>query len=127
MYYNQIVSTFARTTVLFEYKKIIGGKQMTASFVPDILGPKTKDFKSILNPNILSPKRTQRSTNDYADYLVAKYHSPEFRPLFLRAVWHLEKQVIDRIVEASFSSASNPRAYFISSVKSEKAYYENKT
>lgn len=85
-----------------------------------LLSPKTKDFQSYLGPRI--PK-SQRVTNDIADELVAKFKAPEFRPLFLKAAWRLDRDTINRHVATAFELGRNPKAYFISLVKQEQRYY----
>lgn len=88
--------------------------------IADILGPRTKDF----NPILGTPrKKTQEETERIANYLVEKFKSPEYKPVFLKAAWRLEKGTIDRLVGNAFERGSNPRAYFIASVKKEKTYY----
>lgn len=82
--------------------------------------PRTKDNKTILDPRI--PRKTQQQTDNIANYLVQKFNSPQFRPIFLKAAWRLSEARINDIVEEAFKKANNPRAYFIASVKREKAY-----
>lgn len=104
---------------VFGVSKIIEGKQMTQP-IGDILGPRTKDNKTILDPRI--PRKTQQQTENIANYLVQKFNSPQFRPIFLKSAWRLSEKRINAIVEEAFKKASNPRAYFIASVKRERAY-----
>lgn len=89
--------------------------------INSILGPRNKEFK-ILIPK--TPRRipTQLSTNSLADYLVDKFKSPEFRPLFLKVAWRLDRGSIDRYVASAFELGRNPRAYFIKLVKQDDAY-----
>jgi hypothetical protein len=81
--------------------------------------PRNKDDKTILDPRI--PRKTQQQTESIAAYLVDKYASPGYRPIFLKAAWRLSENRIQAIVEASMK-AINPRAYFIASIKNERAY-----
>lgn len=83
--------------------------------------PRNKDNKTILDPRI-PRKKSQSQTESIANYLVQKFNAPQFRPLFLKAAWRLSEQRINAIVEEAFKKASNPRAYFIASVKREKGY-----
>jgi len=94
---------------------------MNASTPSDILGPRIKDRETILVPK--NPrKKTQSETENIAGYLVDRFSSPEYRPIFLKAAWRLSEQRIHAIVEEAFKKADNPRAYFIASVKGDKAY-----
>lgn len=86
-----------------------------------ILGPRKTEVKNILGPR--NP-RTQTETDALADRLVTMFNSPEHRPFFLKAAWRLSEARLIEIAEKALSSGYNsPRAYFISSVKREKAYY----
>jgi hypothetical protein len=85
----------------------------------ELLGPRTKEANN-LDPRI---PRSQKETDNIADYLVDKFKSPEYRPLFLKVAWRLDRGTIDRLVATSFELGKNPRAYFITLVKREKAYY----
>lgn len=87
--------------------------------VGSLLGPRKKEA------NLLGPRipRSQAETDNVADYLVDKFKSPEFRPLFLKVAWRLDRGTIDRYVATSMELGKNPRAYFISLVKRDKAYY----
>lgn len=90
-----------------------------------ILGPRTKEGTDILDPRIPreTSSKTQGGTEQVAEYLVAKYKSPSFRPVFLKAAWRISEARLMQIVEASFGDGvRNPRAYFISAVKSERSY-----
>lgn len=82
--------------------------------------PRNQEDKIILDPR--TPRKTQAQTDNIANYLVDKFSSPQFKPIFLKAAWRLSEQRINVIVEEAFKKASNPRAYFIASVKREKAY-----
>lgn len=75
--------------------------------------------------NILGPRipRSQRETDEIADWLVEKFKSPEYRPLFLKAAWRIDRGTLERHVASAQELGKNPRAYFISLVKREKAYY----
>lgn len=87
------------------------------------LAPRNKDFQSVLVPK--TPRSNQqKSTEEIAAYLVDKFKSPEFTPLFLKVAWRLDRGTIDRYVATAFELGKNPRAYFISLVKRDKAYYE---
>lgn len=90
---------------------------MSENLVSNILGPRNKDIKTILGP-----RRTQKQTEGIANYLIEKFQSPQFRPVFLKAAWRLSEDRINTIVEEAFKKGVNPRAYFIASVKREKAY-----
>lgn len=91
--------------------------------VKTLLGnPRTKEI-NILDPRI---PRSQRETDAIADWLVEKFNSPEFRPLFLKAAWRLDRGTIERHVASAFELGKQPRAYFIALVKREKAYHESK-
>lgn len=81
--------------------------------------PRTKDKENILDPR--TPRKSQQQTDGIANYLVEKYNSPQFRPLFLKAAWRLTEDRINKIVESSMK-ATSPRAYFIKSVKNDRAY-----
>ncbi len=97
-----------------------GGKQMQQ--VKSLLGiPRTKET------NVLGPRipRSQKETDNIADYLVDKFKSPKYRPLFLRVAWRLDRGTIDRFVATAFELGKNPRAYFITLVQREKAYHES--
>lgn len=83
--------------------------------------PRIKDNKTVLVPRI-PRKKSQKETENIADYLVSKFNAPQFRPLFLKAAWRLSEARINAIVEEAFKKARNPRAYFIASVKQEKSY-----
>jgi len=82
--------------------------------------------KTLLNPTLIlgGGKKTQKSVDNYVDYLVGKYHSPEFIPLFRKAVWHLTYEALAHIVGSS-EKATNPRAYFIACVKRHPDYYKS--
>lgn len=84
-----------------------------------LLGPRKKEA------NLLGPRipRSQQETDAVAEYLVEKFQSPQFRPLFLKVAWRLDRGTIDRYVASSFELGKNPRAYFISLVKRDKYYY----
>lgn len=82
--------------------------------------PRIQDNKPILDSRILE-KKTVQQTDSVANYLVEKYNSPAYRPIFLKAAWRLTEQRIMEIVEASMA-APVPRAYFIKSVKNERDY-----
>lgn len=84
--------------------------------------PRNQDGSKILVPR--SPrKKTQRDTDRLADYLVEKFNSPEYRPVFLRAAWRLDAGAIYVLVETALRpEVKNPRAYFIASVKAEPGY-----
>lgn len=88
--------------------------------INQLLGPRNKDVQIILDPR--NPRRTQQETDNIANYLVDKFKSPQFRPIFLKAAWRLSEKRINQIVEEAFIKGRNPRAYFITSVKNEKAY-----
>lgn len=88
--------------------------------VESLLGTPRKKEANILGPRI---PRSQKETDATAEYLVEKFKSPEFRPLFLKAAWRLDRGSIDRYVAAAFELGKNPRAYFITLVKRDKAYY----
>ena len=96
-------------------------KEGNVEKIDGILSPKTEELKHPKSKD-LSPK-SQRVTNDLADWLVSKFKAPEFRPLFLKAAWRLDRGTIERHVAAAFELGTHPRAYFISLVKQEKAYY----
>lgn len=68
-----------------------------------ILGPRNKDNRNL---------KSQESTERVADYLVYKFQSPEYKNLFLKVAWRLDRGTIDRLVGTSFEMARNPRAYF---------------
>jgi hypothetical protein len=85
--------------------------------------PRNQEEKTILDPRI-PRKKTQSQTENIANYLVEKFNSPQFRPIFLKAAWRLSERRITAIVEEAFKKADNPRAYFIASVKRERAYNE---
>lgn len=86
----------------------------------ELLGPRTKDNKTNLGPRI---PRSQKETDNIADWLVKKFDAPEYRPLFLRAAWHIDRGTLERHVATAFDLGKNPRAYFIALVKREKSYY----
>lgn len=89
-----------------------------------LLGPRKKDSSNPPRiPRNRGQVKTQENTEKLADYLVDKFQSPEFRPLFLKVAWRLDQGTIDRLVGTSFELGKNPRAYFISLVKREKGYY----
>jgi len=88
--------------------------------VKRLLGTPRKKEANILGPRI---PRSQKETDATAEYLVEKFRSPEFRPLFLKAAWRLDRGTIDRYVASAFELGKNPRAYFITLVKRDKAYY----
>lgn len=96
---------------------------MKSAFATHILGPRKKGFSN--PPRNPRTEKTQDSTNQIADYLVDKFQSPEFKPLFLKVAWRLDRGTIDRLVATAFELGTNKRAYFISLVKKEKGYYEN--
>ena len=85
------------------------------------LNPRNQEEKTILGPR--TPRKTQQQTERIADYLVEKFQSPQYKPLFLKVAWRLDQGTIDRLASVAFELGKNPRAYFIASVKSEKAYY----
>ncbi len=79
--------------------------------------PRTKDQGFL---NTLVPRRqTQAKTDDLAQYLVDKFQSPDYRPVFLRIAWRLEQSYIYQVAEQALQKASNPRAYFIASCRNE--------
>lgn len=88
--------------------------------IGSLLGPRTKDIKNNLDPRI---PRSQKETEVLADDLVKKFNSPEYRPLFLKVAWRLDRDTINKLVTTAFELGKNPRAYFITLVKREKAYY----
>lgn len=75
--------------------------------------------------NNLGPRnpRSQIETDQIAEWLVQKFNSPEYRPIFLKAAWRVDRGTIERHVATSFELGKNPRAYFIALIKREKAYY----
>jgi hypothetical protein len=82
--------------------------------------PRNQDFKSVLDPKNPMNKKPDVVDRKVA-YLVDKYKSPGYEPIFRKAVWRLHDTVINRIVAAS-EGRDSPRAYFIRSVKRESAY-----
>lgn len=88
----------------------------------ELLGPRTQEGKN-LDPRIPRIPRSQAETDATAAYLVDKFKSPEFRPFFLKVAWRLDRGTIDRLVGTAFELGNNPRAYFITLVKREKAYH----
>jgi hypothetical protein len=98
------------------------GITVVSKRVKTLLGPRTKE----ITVNILGPRipRSQRETDNIADFLVEKFKSPEYRPLFLRAAWRLDRGTIERHVATAFELGNNPRAYFITLIKRERGYYE---
>lgn len=89
--------------------------------VNTILGPRKTEANTILGPR--NP-RTQAETDAIADKLVIMFNSPDHRPLFLKVAWRLSEARIMQIAERALASGYNsPRAYFISAVKRDKAYY----
>lgn len=93
----------------------------------NILGnPRKKDSSNLPRNPRSRGQELQMSTDRLADYLVDKFQSPEFRPLFLKVAWRLDRGTIDRHVASSFELGKNKRAYFISLVKREPKYYEAK-
>jgi len=90
--------------------------------VKSLLGsPRTQEVKNLG----LRIPRSQRETDNIADWLVDKFHSPDYRPLFLRAAWRLDRGLIERHTATALELGKNPRAYFIALVKREKSYYES--
>lgn len=85
------------------------------------LGFPRKNAVNNLGPRI---PRSQKETDEVANWLVNKFNSPEFRPLFLKAAWRLDRGTIERHVATAFELGKQPRAYFITLVKREKAYYQ---
>lgn len=77
------------------------------------------------NPRNRGRVKTQQSTDRKAHWLVDKFNSPEFLPVFRKVAWRLDDGTIDRLVAAAFEMGDNPRAYFIGSVKKEPAFYKN--
>lgn len=80
--------------------------------------PRTKEDVNILVPR--NP-RSQKSTDQLAQYLVDKLQSPDHRPAFLRYAWRLDEAFIHSTAEVALTNARNPRAYFIASCKRELA------
>lgn len=79
---------------------------------------KVKDLT--YHKNLMSHKKpTAQEVDNTVQYLIEKFHKEQFTPLFRRACWYIEKAVIIRIMEDSFSKANNPLAYFITSIKRE--------
>jgi hypothetical protein len=104
------------------YKNYRGSNRLKTAFATHILGPRKKDSSNLpRNPRI---EKTQESTEKIADYLVDKFQSPEYKNLFLKVAWRLDKGTIDRLVGTAFELGKNKRAYFIALVKKEKKYYE---
>lgn len=87
--------------------------------------PRNKESKDILVPR---STKTQKSTDDIASYLVDKFRSPDYRPIFLKIAWRLDMVTIGKHVEASFGidkdgkPIMNHRAYFIKAAKSDPSY-----
>ena len=98
---------------------------MKTAFTSHVLSPRKKDSSNLPRNPRSSGGKTQESTEQLADYLVNKFQSPEFKPLFLKVAWRLDKGTIDRLVGTAFELGTNKRAYFIALVKKEKAYLEN--
>lgn len=75
--------------------------------------------------NVLGPRtpRSQKETDEIAEWLVDKFKSPEFRPFFLKTAWRLSRGTIEKHAAAALELGKNPRAYFITLVKRERAYY----
>jgi len=90
--------------------------------INQLLGPRKQELETPRIPRNKS-KKTQQETDNIAEYLVNKFQSPEHRPLFLKVAWRLERGTIDRHVASAFELGKNPRAYFISCVKKDKAYH----
>jgi hypothetical protein len=90
---------------------------------PNLLG---NPRKKVINNFPRNPRRgkTQKETDGVADYLVDKFQSPDFRPLFLKVAWRIATPVIHQYAELAFAKGKNPRAYFISLIKRDKNYYE---
>ena len=88
--------------------------------IESLLGVPRKKEANLLGPRI---PRSQQETDSTANYLVDKFRSPEFRPLFLKTAWRLDRGTIDRYVATAFELGKNPRAYFITLVKRDEAYY----
>jgi hypothetical protein len=86
--------------------------------IQSILGTRKLEIKHPRTPR----KKTQLETDNIADYLIDKFQSPEFKPIFLRTAWRLDRGTIDRYVSAAFELGNNPRAYFISLVKKDINY-----
>jgi hypothetical protein len=86
----------------------------------ELLGPRNPESNSILGPR--NP-RTQADTDRIANYLVDKFASPEHRPFFLKVAWRFSEAAIAKLVELALERGTNPRAYFIRSVKNNKDYY----
>jgi len=98
---------------------------MKPQHVSHILGtPRKKNSSN--SPRIPRNRgsKSQMSTDRMADYLVDKFQSPEFRPLFLKAAWRLDEGTIHRHIASAFELGNNKRAYFISLIKKEPRYYE---
>ena len=92
--------------------------------ISSILGPRNQQKESSpRNPRKVTGK-TQRNTDNMAEYLVQKFGSPEHRPIFLRAAWRLDDATISRYVAMAFDLGKNPRAYFITLVKKDRRYCE---
>jgi hypothetical protein len=84
---------------------------------------RTKDVKDKLPRN----PRSQKETDQIAEWLVQKFKSPKHRPFFLKVAWRLPRGLIEKHAATALELGKNPRAYFISLVKGEKDYYEEKT
>lgn len=63
-----------------------------------------------------------------ANYLVDKFNSPDYRPIFLKIAWRLDEASIAKHVEASYGVDKkgkpiiNHRAYFIKASKSDPLF-----
>ena len=90
--------------------------------VKTLLGTKTKVFNTNLGPSPRIPK-SQIETDNMADWLVDKLQSPDFRPLFLKAAWRIDRNTLELYTAQALELGKNPRAYFITLVKRDKRYY----
>jgi hypothetical protein len=101
---------------------------METAFTSHVLGPRKKDSSNLPRNPRSSGGKTQDSTQQLANYLMDKFGDTngDFENLFLKVAWRLDKGTIDRLVATAFELGKNPRAYFITLVKKEKAYYEQK-
>lgn len=98
---------------------------MNNQYATRFLGnPRTKDSSNLPRNPRSRGQQLQASTDQLADYLVEKFQSPGYRPLFLKVAWRLDRGTIDRHVATAFELGHNKRAYFITLVKKEPKYYE---
>lgn len=59
------------------------------------------------------------SVDSVVGFLIDKFQAPDYRPVFRKICWQLDRGTIERLVGAAFELGGNPRGYFIACAKNE--------